>query len=402
MKFQYIPIQFKLRRSFWAIFTTLIALCTLAAEEITPPPISAPSFRFFDIKPGLRKWGLKADALLGFRFLENNDTAIWARLGAAYASGYYYRLPADGSMYNSLSNPGVPAFADTATVSQKFNLYWGVGIMQGLHFDATKDRDDLRLLASYRGWWDENFIDSQVSTLLALGSIPDRFGNVTNSFQIDLLYDAALTETDTKIMDGIRVDSSIEWAPAGMSRPNYINYIQYNADFRGFLPLYRSTTNEGWNLFSLYLAGHFGIDFIQGLGNDARSGIPLHVSERFGGYSYENGLGGLLRGLGDGYNDGTFKVLGNLELRANLPAMFRSDLLLGLLVFIDAGGYANPPAIAANDPHIAGFIVSSGFGIFADLFDLGYAAVYTTFIINQTNYKGQHWEPISLEFGLHF
>jgi hypothetical protein len=357
-----------------------------------------PYFRYFDFKPAPKTYGAKADALVGFRLLDGVDTALWARVEGAYKFADYYRT-GDLSLYRQDLFPGID-YSQTAL--NKIIALWGLGIQQGLHFNTATDRDDLTLLLSWRGAWTEPQSATAGKSLLADGTDPYRSRILTQSFQADIQYDATATDPSTKVLSGWALDASAEYAPPGLSVPASTDYAQFNLSTKGYLPLSGRSDERGWNVLSFYLAGFAGVDYIAGLGSDAAKGVPYPVSQRFGGRVYREGLGGAVRGLGDGWADGSFKAVGNLELRCNFPAVFRKDLLVGSVLFADAGYYADPPGAPGASSLRSGACVSAGLGGFLDILDKGYVSAYTTLLLNTTNYKNEFWEPFSFEFGLHF
>jgi len=361
-------------------------------DDKTPP-----YYRYFDFKPGPKIYGAKADALVGFRIFDGVDTALWARVEGAYKPSDYYRT-ANLSLYRQDLFPSIDY---SQAAFNKVIALWGLGVQQGLHFNHATDRDDVTLLLSWRGAWTDP-LDSSGASLLADGTDPYRDWILTHSFQADLQYEATVTDPATKVPSGWALDASSEYAPPGLSVPASTHYAQFDLAAKGFLPLFGKTDERGWNFLSFYLAGFAGIDYIAGLGTDDTKGIPYAVSQRFGGRVYRAGLGGSVRGLGDGWADGAFKAVGNLELRCNFPALFRKDLMVGSLIFTDAGYYADPPGAPGDSSLRSGACVSAGLGGFVDLFDQGFLAAYTTLLLNTSNYQDKHWMPLSLEFGLHF
>jgi len=379
----------------WLIILIILQGAVLLAQADEQ---AAPYYRYFDFKPAPKIFGAKADALIGFRLFDGVDTALWARVEGAYKFSDYYRT-ADLSLYRQDLFPGTD-FSQAAL--NKIIALWGLGIQQGLHFNPVTDRDDLTLLLSWRGAWTDPITAFSGDSLLADGNDPYRGWILTHSFQADLQYDATAVSSSTKVLSGWWLDASTEYAPPGLSVPASTDYTQFDVSAKGFLPLYEKTDERGWNVLSFYLAGFCGVDYIAGLGTDKTKGIPYPVSQRFGGRVYREGLGGAVRGLGNGWADGTFKAVGSLELRCNFPAIFSKDLLVGSAIFADAGYYADPPGAPGDSRLRSGACASAGLGAFVDLLDQGYLAAYTTLLLNTTNYRNEHWEPFSLEFGLHF
>lgn len=383
--------------SHWKTRLVILLILQGAALFAQTDEKAGPYYRYFDFKPGPKILGAKADSFIGFRLIDGVDTALWARAEGAYKFSDYYRT-ADLNLYRQDLFPGT----DSSQVAlNKVIALWGLGVQQGLHFNFITDRDDLTLLLSWRGTWTDPLAASGGS-LLADGSDPYCGLILTHSFQADLQYDATVTDPSTKVLSGWWLDASAEYAPPGLSVPASTDYAQFDVSAKGFLPLYEKADGKGWNVLSFYLAGFSGVDCIAGLGTDATKGIPYPVSQRFGGRVYRDGLGGAVRGLGIGWADGTFKAVGNLELRCNFPALFQKNSLIGSAIFTDAGYYADPPGVPGDSRLRSGACVSAGFGVFVDLLDQGYLAAYTTLLLNTTNYRNESWEPLSIEFGLHF
>ncbi|HNY20872.1 MAG TPA: hypothetical protein PKO22_01855 [Treponemataceae bacterium] len=370
----------------------------LSAQNANAPFVQFPVFRYFDVKPAPKTWGIKADALLGFRIFDGVDTALWVRGEAAYKLVNYFRT-GDLGLYRQDIFPDI---GYDRTNLQKAIMLWGLGIQQGLHFNAARDRDDAMLLLSWRGAWTIPTSFNAADALLRTGSDPYKDQILVNSFQADFLYDDANTDPVTKVRSGWWFDLSAEYAPPGISIPASVNYAQFSTTTKGFLPLFSRASERGWNEVSVYLGASASVDYIAGFGTDATNGIPYPVSQRFGGRVYQEGLGGAVRGLGEGWADGTFKLAGSLELRCNLPAVYRSDILVGTLAFLDAGYYAAPPGMPKQSALQSGTYVTTGLGVYLDVFDKGYIAAYSTVMLNAVNYQNKYWEPLSFELGLHF
>jgi hypothetical protein len=384
----------RIRLTFLAI--TLLSLGAIRLPAQAEPPL--PGYRYFDFVPDPDIWGANGTATIGFRLFEGVDSAILLHYGAAWSIEHYYRLP-DGALYRGDLVPGIPP---DQLDFQKVTMPWAVGLVQGLHFNPATDRNDLNLFLEWRGQWNENLLEATPASILVQSAESARDWNLTNVFSLALRYDGVGTDRPANTRSGLTAEASLEWAPAGWSTPASTNYLQANLALSGFLPLYRSISPEGFNLISLYLCGYSAIDGILGLGTDSFRGIPFPVSRSFGGLEHRPGLGGSVRGIGDGWGDGTVKWVGNLELRCNLPAFIDPKLMFGVLGFVDAGAYGDPPGMPATAGLRSGFLLTAGLGAYLDFLGLGTLVARTVFMVNEPNAEGKYWVPIELDFGMMF
>lgn len=404
---------------------TLLALGTAASaqsvteENAATDPIESKDvstndtgpFRYFDVAPGLRVWGGEADFTFGFRFVEGLDTALWLRLSAAYGEYGFYRLP-DGSIFDPRVAGGSETDPSSArTQSDRFNLRWGAGILQGLHFNEEKDRNDLDLLLAWTAWMDvPDTHEYAQQPLLQLSDYPGTnaaegaVSLLLHTLLLDLLYDGTEFDNASKTKQGLWVDTGITWAPEAMNYDNGANYLRFSAAGKAFVPLFKNVDANKWNLFSGYFAAYLGFDQLLGLGDEADQGIPYPMSQYFGSRFYRDGLGGSLRGLGDGYLDGTTKLIGNIELRLIGPAFIAQNINPIAVIYVDAGYFANPPGLPANsDPDlVSGFRAATGIGIFLNVLDIGAIGVYTQYVLYGNKYDGSQWTPITIGFDMHF
>jgi hypothetical protein len=198
------------------------------------------------------------------------------------------------------------------------------------------------------------------------------------------------------------MDLSAEYAPPGWSMPESTEYWQFNLALSAFWPIYTSVSEQGFNLLSVSLCFFSSIDWIIGLGADQDYGIPFGISQTFGGLNRFSGLGGAVRGLPDGWGDGTLKWVGNIELRCNLPAFIHQELMFGVLAFLDSGAYADPPGHPEASALSSAFLMSGGLGAYLDFFGLGDIIARTVFVIYSPNNQGSSWVPLEIDFGMHF
>jgi hypothetical protein len=90
----------------------------------------------------------------------------------------------------------------------------------------------------------------------------------------------------------------------------------------------------------------------------------------------------------------------NLELRANLPAVLRPDLVPGVLVFLDAGYYNQVGEPGVSSPG-SGFVAGTGAGAYIDALNLDSLAVYLEYRLDKPNAAGNRVQLFA-EFGMHF
>jgi len=106
-----------------------------------------------------------------------------------------------------------------------------------------------------------------------------------------------------------------------------------------------------------------------------------------------------VRGVDSGSLDVNLKLVNNLELRVNLPAIVLPDLVPGVVVHWDAGYFAQ---VGESAGHVSGFVTTVGAGLYFNLFDLAHLAAYTHYRLDAVNADGSPWVPFDLQFGLHY
>ncbi len=341
-----------------------------------------------------------ADFRLGLKHLslaEGLDSILWLKAGGSWGSESFYRNP-DGSLYYDNAGSRLSTYPpDTAVSYDRLNFNWGIGFSQGILWNERVEENLLEAFIFYLGRYDYHYDDITRVQLITDSSLPDARGIFQNSvlagFKLnDLNYDGR-----TKVYDGLSAEISAEWGPEWFFNTVFgrADFIRLNLTLMGFLPILDAAPESEWNKFSLYAAGFFAVDYIGG------QAIPINVRKTIGGLYPRMGTGGAVRGMGAGRYDANLKIINNLELRANLPALLFKDLVPGFLVYFDSGFYSGIEGAPAGTPG-SGFLFSTGAGVFINLFDLAVVTAYTHVLINNVKIDGSFWTPFSIAFSLHF
>jgi hypothetical protein len=342
---------------------------------------------------------LGADVGIGYRGLAlvpGVETTIWAYLGGGYEWFSYYR-DASGALLGpgDLAPGGVLAGKDPTFV--RIEGAWRLGIEQGLAWNPRTNTNLVEAFAFYRGRVDSYRADA--TQLLFSSSLPDRTGQIQNVLQAGAAYDDTLLDVKHKTKSGFAAEATVEWGPSFLLNTVFgdANYVRLNANAQAFIPLYDISPETPANLLSVYLGVNASLDYAAGFG----SPVPLSVRQTFGGRDQVDGLGHAVRGVDSDSLDTNFKAVNNVELRANLPALFTPNLVPGVVVYWDVGYFAQvgEPGIASPVP--SGLVSSMGAGIYIDVFDLGSLAAYVNWRMDGPNADGTQVDA-SIEFGMHF
>lgn len=361
----------------------------LDIDKIAAAINDGPDLGPFVLKPDPHWIGLSLS--LGYRGLspfQTVDTVLWIGLGLKFWERGYFRLP-DGSVYDGNSS-SVDPLRDIPFFS--LDTHWKLGIVQGLIKREGEKKNWWEIFLFYRGIYDYYCKEDGSEKLFFLSGRPETAGLLLNSLFIGTSLDTVTRAETDKSYRGYYSEITFEWAPGWLA-----NAVAGEADFmrlyvtaKGFIPLFHTFSDEGKHRFSLYGGARIAADLLYG------SKIPLHALQSFGGRDPEIGLGKAVRGADSGRFGTKLKIVGNVELRGNLPALIWDDLIPGVLVYVDAGYYDN------LDDTLSGPLCSTGIGLFLDFFGLGELIVYTQYLLNRTNVDGLHITPINIDFGFHF
>jgi hypothetical protein len=368
-----------------------LALIAFACIVLLAAPVLAQSQGspwVFDV--GLRLWGL--DQGVGYRglsLLEGVDTTLWAYVGGAYEKMTYFRQ-------SEALIQGAYAGAAEDTEFYRADANWQLGIVQGLTWNDRIKANGLEAMLFYRGRWNTNLLEA--GDLIIGSGVTGEEELLQNTIFAGISWNDVLVDKGHKGRSGIAAEASVDWGPGfffnDVGGPS--NFLRFNATGRAFLPLYDAAPDSRKNLFSMYLAEFAAADYALGLGGDQ---VPYVIRRTFGGRKPRTGLGYAVRGVDSGSLDVNLKLVNNLELRANLPAIALPDLVPGVVVHWDAGYFAQAGEAAGS---LSGFVSTIGAGLYINLLDLAHLAAYTHYRLDGVNADGSSWVPFDLQFGLHF
>ncbi len=343
----------------------------------------------------------------GLSFISGLDTRFETTLDAGYEGFETYRgidfTPHQEIDYSTGGNKNL-----------EFNMAsarWELGIKQGLLWNPGQDRNLLQIFLFYRGRYD-SYLDGRIfwGTDPALeqpildGHLDwqanfegtDAYGLFGNSFLLGLDLDTLEQNVQSQTYDGIFAEASFEISPYIEIEdvPGAADFYRFNLRAMLFKTLYSKASARKWNLFSIYLADYFSVDWA-----DAARSMPLYVMQSFGGTDLRLGLAWSVRGFEKFSWDTQFKIVNNLELRFNLPSIFFKNLFPGFLVYLDAGyGTKFWGAPAGTE---GAFLCSSGLGVFVNLLGITSARIYFKLPLVGERFDGADWH-LYINFDLHF
>jgi hypothetical protein len=342
----------------------------------------------FDV--GLRLWGL--DLGVGYRglsLLDGVDTTIWAYGGGAWEKMTYYRVAE--TIISGAYTGGDPVF-------HRADANWQLGIGQGFLWNDRIDANRLEAFLFYRGRYNANL--TEAGDLILGSGLPDSAGMLLNTFFLGLAYDDVLFDKAHKMKSGISAEISAEYGPGFLFNTVFGNadFVRLNLTGRGFYPLYDAEPDRRGNLFSMYIAEFAAADWAVGLNG---APVPYVVRRSFGGRDApRTGLGYAVRGVDSGALDTNLKLVHNIELRLNLPAIGLPDIVPGFLVHWDVGYFSQVGEAVV--PAASGLVSTIGAGLYVNLLDLAHLAVYLHYRLDGVNADGKALVPFDLQFGLHY
>jgi hypothetical protein len=374
-----------MKRVFFAVLTIVILFGAGAAAyaEVGRSPW------VFDV--GLRLWGL--DLGVGYRglsLLDGVDTTFWAYSGGAWEKMTYYRVAE--TIISGAYTGGDPVF-------YRADANWQLGIGQGFLWNDRIDANRLEAFLFYRGRYNANL--TEAGDLILSSGLPDSAGMLLNTFFLGLAYDDVLFDKAHKMKSGISAEISAEYGPGFLFNAVFGNadFVRLNLTGRGFYPLYDAQPHRRGNLFSMYIADFAAMDWAVGLNG---APVPYVVRRSFGGRDApRTGLGYAVRGVDSGSLDTNLKLVNNLELRMNLPAIGLPDIVPGVVLHWDAGYFSQVGEPSIPSP-LSGFVSTIGAGIYVNLFDIATLAAYMHYRLDDVNADGSALVPFDLQFGLHF
>ncbi len=364
------------------LFFSIFSCLGLSAQSTPQEPL------VFD--PGLRIWG--ADLGIGYRgvhIIPDLDTIFWLYIGGGYENIGYFLTP-DGHSYN-----GSQAGYDPETSP----YYWRVGgrfdlgIAQGITWNEAIQKNALEFFLFYRVRLDMQLHDDAAAPqLLFQSDQADKDGLLQNSLFGGITWNDIRTNDPHRVLSGSYAEASIEWGPEFFFNNTYgtADFIRFNLSAKGFLPLFDLDPASPVNVLSMYLGVNLRVDYAAG------NNIPLNILNSFGGREGFPALGHALRGYEDYRFAAPFKAVCNIELRTNLPAVIRPDIVPGIVVYFDAGYYN---LINVDED---GILLSTGIGIYVYVFDFTSIVVYTHFPLSRELVTGGNWVPFALDLGFQF
>ncbi|TVQ23640.1 MAG: hypothetical protein EA382_09620 [Spirochaetaceae bacterium] len=319
------------------------------------------------------------------------ETSITGLLSGAYQASGYYRAP-DGSYAlpaDVLANTGIISY-------NRADFTWELGVLQGIVPRGDVLADAASVFLFYRGHYQYPFADDDA--LFFQSNLPETAGSLRGSFVSGVAYNRVTQNRTTRVRDGVQAEVSIEWGPSFLHNQivGTADYGRWNARAAGFLPLYELAPLEDRNRLSVYAAGFAAVDWATG------PAIPETIRASIGGRQVRSATGGSVRGYGGGRFDATFKSVANAELRVGLPAIVLPAIVPGLVIYTDAGYYADGAALSPVPEENDGFLLSSGVGASIDLFDAAVLVFYTSYLWTEPGNTGERWVPFAVGFGFHF
>ena len=278
----------------------------------------------------------------------------------------------------------------------RVDLVWQLGVQQGILPRADVTADKLVTFLIYQGQLNHPFRDDDSAFFMS--GRPEVEGSLRGSIIGGLAYSDVVTDQVTRQRQGFLAETTFEWGP-----PFLHNQVQSVADYtratvsaRGYIPLYQVPPRDDSNRFSAYLGTYAAIDWANG------PEIPLAIRQSVGGRSMRYAPGGAVRGYDPGRFDSTFKAIGNVEARMHLPAIIIPQIIPGFVVYTDGGYFADAEQVSPIDAQNTGFLLSSGIGLFLDLFSAFEVVFYTNYLWTEPDVAGRQWVPFTIGFGFHF
>jgi hypothetical protein len=321
----------------------------------------------------------------GVRIIPGVDTIVENDLGAGYETDNFYTNK-DGSPYWGPSGDGSPVLYD------RLEILEGLGIRQGILWDAKRNRNLLEGFLFYRLHYDRSYPGT--GALVSASAFPDRDQILSNSIQTGASASTLEWDDVHKTWDGLYGEASVQWAPAFfINGIGSSDFYRLNVTLKGFRTLYAAPAKGEANFFSLYVGDFISVDYAGG------DSIPFYVLESTGGLDPRATTDDWVRGFETGSYGTTFKAVNNFDIRIQGPAVIWPSLVPGLYAFTDAGCYSGFYKDPTSTP--GGFLVSVGTGGYLDFFDLANVTAYIAFPLYGHRVDSAPYE-ISFHFKLDF
>ncbi len=392
------------------LFAILLLAAPLDGEQSTD---SRNPF-FYRIE-GLRRhftWGCDfvptgVDLVAGYRgffVFPQLQTIVQANLGGGYEGFETYR---DSDYTPNVQIPPEKAAGEALNLEfNSPNLQWQLGLRQGLLWNRVLERNLLEAFVFYRGRFDRylngrHFWCTEEPRIQEIEDYheqwqqdypgTDAYGIFGTSLLVGMAVDNMDRDTSSKAYNGAYAELSLEASPYLPSVMGASDFRRLNFSSKTFKTLYQALLRNGCNVFSVYLGSYFSIDYAA-----ARRQMPLYVMQTFGGTELREGLADSVRGFEKYSWDTQLKIVHNLDLRFNLPAVYWPDLVPGCLLYFDLGYGSDYWGDRSGTPGV--FLGSSGIGVYIDFFDIAYARLYLNVpLIGQRLDRA----PLDIDFDLH-
>jgi hypothetical protein len=201
-------------------------------------------------------------------------------------------------------------------------------VRQGLLFSPALEKNLLEVFLVYRGLFKHN-IDN--GSLMLISGLSDAHGIWRNSLIPGVAFDTVASNPAHNTRRGFRAETSLELVPEFLLNGVYgrADFLRYNLSLYFFATLVDVEESSPENVLSMVFSGRTILDYLFG------ATIPGYARQRTGGLKPTVGEGGAMRGVYWGRFDAYLKIVQNLDLRLNLPALW--IIIPGVGVYVDVG-----------------------------------------------------------------
>ncbi|MBI9109017.1 MAG: hypothetical protein JEZ04_19900 [Spirochaetales bacterium] len=310
----------------------------------------------------------------GIPLLEGTETVFGLNLTGGWVSRNYFLDISDAYIL-----PGTSGFNSEDAEFKKIYLDWQLGIRQGFFWNERIGENLLEGFIYYNGCYEYNINDPQRPQ--------QYFFNYSGSaeadgqFQTSVEFGGAYNDVsinDHSVKEGIEALLQLDCGPDFLNRS--ADYYHLNTEIKVYIPIIDIEPERGFNLFNIYLAERFKLGYANG------DYVPVNVR-------YDNRAD--IRGVERERFNTKFTVTNNLELRINFPALFLPALMPGFLVYFDSAFYF-------EEAGYQGFLISTGAGLYLDIFGFFQVGVRLDYLINDFKMDGKKLTFPGLMFQFQF
>jgi len=274
---------------------------------------------------------------------DGRDTLLCAKAGGGYEDRRLFRDPASREPLDPEADEIEYIWAD---------FQWDLAFVQGLAPKASGG-NLLEAFAYYRGRFDRILEGADRTP-----GFEDWDGLFYTGVMAGLSWNA-LDHDGHGVRSGLYAEASFEWGPGFLNE--LADFWRADAKLSTALPLFDLPGER--NVLSGYLADFIQADYADG------SRIPAYVNQTFGGRELRDSLGASVRGYAQSSYDTKLKLVHNLELRVNGPAVWSAKLYPVAYFFLDSGYYAGYSG-ASDASDDSGFLASVGCGLAGNFLDI--------------------------------